>query len=151
VPWVYATDMTIPTDNQLAALSAAFDLFTRRYKLAEALGPAKPLNELDKQVLFYVAQNGGCGPTDVARFLGVATTTISSATNRLAKEGLLVRKRPEQDRRAVALQLSDSGSDRAETLRLGYRELCMRMLEPLSGAERETFITLIQKIVPNES
>jgi DNA-binding MarR family transcriptional regulator len=151
MPSVYASDMTMPTDDQLAALGAAFDVFTRRYKLAEALGPVKPLNELDKQVLFYVAQNGGCGPTDVARFLGVASTTISSATDRLAKAGLLIRERPEQDRRAVALQLSGAGRVRVETLHLAYRDLCMRMLEPLGGAERDTFITLIQKIVHNET
>lgn len=142
--------MTRPTDDQLAALGAAFDVFTRRYKLAEALGPVKPLNEVDKQLLFYVARNAGCGPTDVARFLGVANTTISSATDRLVKGGLLERERPEQDRRAVALRLTAQGRARVATLQEAYRDLSLRMLGPLTGPERSRFIELIEKITHNE-
>jgi predicted transcriptional regulator len=97
--------MTKPTSKQLAALGAAFEAFARRYKLAEALSSEKPLNELDKQALFYVADHPGCGPSDIARFLTVPNTTISSATDRLVARGLLKRKRPPDDRRAVALHL----------------------------------------------
>ncbi|MFZ3485140.1 MarR family winged helix-turn-helix transcriptional regulator [Sphingomonas sp. 3-13AW] len=143
--------MTTPTVDQLAALGAAFDVFTRRYKLAEALGPVKPLNEVDKQVLFYVAQNDGCGPTDVARFLGVANTTISSATDRLAKAGLLKRERPEQDRRAVALRLTPQGQARVNALQSAYHAMYLRMLEPLTTDEQHAFIALIEKIVRDEA
>jgi DNA-binding MarR family transcriptional regulator len=97
--------MTTPTDDQLAKLGAAFDTFARRYKLADALSSEKPLNELDKQTLLYVAEHPEYGPTDVARFLAVPSTTISSATDRLFKRGLLERHRLEGDRRAVALRL----------------------------------------------
>jgi hypothetical protein len=40
--------MTMPTDEEVTALTEALDLFTRRYK---------PLNELNKRVLFYVARH----------------------------------------------------------------------------------------------
>jgi len=103
----YVPLMTKPTDSQLATLGAAFETFTRRYKLAEAISAEKPLNEIDKQTLFYVAQHPACGPSDVARFLGTANTTISSATDRMVKRGYLKRERVEDDRRAVALRLSD--------------------------------------------
>lgn len=143
--------MTMPTDDELAALGEAFDLFTRRYKLAEALGPEKPLNELDKQVLFFVARNSSCGPTDVARFLGIANTTISSATDRLAKRGLLERHRPEADRRSVALRLTASGQKRVDTLAGMYGELHRRMLQPLTAPERRQLIAMMQKIISDDS
>jgi DNA-binding MarR family transcriptional regulator len=143
--------MSQPTDAELAALAAAFDVFTRRYKLAEALGPDKPLNELDKLVLFFVADHPGCGPTDAARFLNVAATTVSSATDRLAKRGLIDRRRPEEDRRAVALHLSPAGSARVEALRATYRSFHLRMLEPLSPDERSTFVGMLHKIVSDDS
>lgn len=137
----------MPTDEELAALGESMDLFTRRYKLAEALGPEKPLNEIDKQVLFYVARQPGCGPSDVARFLGVANTTISSATDRLAKRHLIERHRPETDRRAVALRLTLSGQQRVDRMSAMYRALYRRMLEPLSEAERRQLIATMAKII----
>jgi DNA-binding MarR family transcriptional regulator len=139
--------MTTPTDDQLANLGAAFETFARRYKLLDALGSEPPLNELDKQTLLYVAGHSDCGPSDAARFLAVPNTTISSSTDRLVKRGLLERHRPEEDRRAVALRLSTKGKARADAILAAYRDLCRRMLEPLSLAERETFIQMIVKIV----
>ncbi|WP_336971074.1 MarR family winged helix-turn-helix transcriptional regulator [Sphingobium aromaticiconvertens] len=143
----YAADMTKPTDDQLATLGAAFETFTRRYKLAEAIGAERPLNEVDKQTLFYVAQNPACGPSDVARFLGTANTTISSATDRLVKRGFLKRAGVESDRRAVALQLSEEGQSYVAVQLKLYRDMYRLMLERLLPAERDQFIAMITKIV----
>jgi DNA-binding MarR family transcriptional regulator len=143
--------MTKPTDEELAALGEALDLFTRRYKLAEALAPEKPLNELDKQVLFYVAKHPDCGPTDAARFLGVANTTISSATDRLAKRDLIERHRPEADRRSVALRLTNSGQHRVDTMAAMYGELHRHMLEPLTVGERRQLIAMMARIIYHDS
>jgi DNA-binding MarR family transcriptional regulator len=143
--------MTMPTNEELAALGEAFDLFTRRYKLAEALSPEKPLNELDKQVLFYVAKHPNCGPTDAARFIGVANTTVSSATDRLVKRDLLERHRPEADRRSVGLRLTTTGENRVAMMSAMYGELHRRMLQPLSVAERQQLIAMMSKITSNDS
>jgi len=146
----YRVFMKTPTDDELASLGAAFEAFARRYKLLDAVGSEPQLNELDKQTLLYVAQHPGCGPTDVARFLGVPNTTISSSTDRLVKRGLLERHRPEGDRRAVALRLSAGGKVRADAIAAAYRDLYRRMLDPLSPAERKTLIRMMGKIVQNE-
>lgn len=139
--------MTTPSDAELAALSEVFDLFTRRYKLAEALGAERPLNELDKQVLVYVARHDGCGPTDISRFLGVPTTTISSSSDRLAKRDLIERDRPAHDRRAVSLRLTPAGRARVGSLQQSYGELHRRMLAPLTVAERRQLIAMMTKIL----
>lgn len=146
----YAIAMTKPTDDQLASLGAAFETFTRRYKLAEAIGPDKPLNELDRQTLFYVADHPACGPTDVARFLGTANSTISSATDRLVKRGLLKRARVEQDRRAVALDLTDDGHSYVTVQRKTNLDMRRLMLERLTPEQRDQFIALITQIVNDE-
>lgn len=142
--------MTKPTHDQLATLGAAFETFARRYKLADAIRSEKPLNEVDKQVLLYVAENPACGPTDVARFLAVPNTTISSATDRLVKRGLLERGRVESNRRAVALRLSHAGTDYAAAQMQAHREMYRLMLERLSPAEQDQFIAMITKIVYHE-
>ncbi|WP_085810795.1 MarR family winged helix-turn-helix transcriptional regulator [Sphingomonas sp. TZW2008] len=143
--------MTMPTDEELAALGAAFELFARRHKLAEALGPERPLNELDKQILSYVARSDGCGPSDVARFLGVANTTVSSATDRLVKRDLLRRQRPEADRRAVALHLTPAGESRVAALQAMYGELYRRLLAPLDPAERRQLIAMMAKVANDDA
>lgn len=142
--------MSDPTEDQLASLGTAFETFARRYKLADALRSELPLAELDKAVLLYVADHAGCGPTDVARFLAVPTTTLSSATDRLAKRGFLKRERIEADRRAVALTLSEAGAAYAKTQLDAYRRMYMMMLSRLSPDERDQFIAMISKIVYND-
>jgi DNA-binding MarR family transcriptional regulator len=142
--------MTMPTDDQLATLGAALDAFSRRFKLADSLSSEKPLNELDKQTLLYVGNHPGCGPSDIARFLTVANTTMSSATDRLVERGLLTRNRPADDRRAVALQLSEEGQRLVDAFTAAHREIYRRMLEPLSPAERDSFIGMITKIASHE-
>jgi DNA-binding MarR family transcriptional regulator len=142
--------MNDPTDEQMTKIGAAFDAFTRRHKLADAGGAERPLNELDKQVLLFVGDNPGCGPSDVARFLAVPNTTISSATDRLVKRGLLDRDRIEKDRRAISLRLSKDGEETAVALRQVHQDLYRMMLQRLSPAEREQFIKIITKIVYSE-
>lgn len=146
----YVGSMSDPTEDQLAALGTAFETFARRHKLADALRSERPLAELDKAVLLYVAEHAGCGPTDVARFLAVPTTTLSSATDRLVKRGFLKRERIEADRRAVALTLSESGAIYAQAQVEAYRKMHMLMLSRLSPDERDQFIAMITKIVYND-
>ncbi|RVU15162.1 MarR family winged helix-turn-helix transcriptional regulator [Methylobacterium oryzihabitans] len=142
--------MTTPTADQIATLGAAFQAFVRRYKLADAGRSERPLNELDVQTLLYVAQNPDCGPTDIARYLGLAVTTISSATDRLAKRGLLERHRIEGDRRAVALRLSEDGAARAAAQSNAYDALNRTMLARLAPDERDAFIRMVAKIACHE-
>uniref|UniRef100_UPI0035CADA4B MarR family winged helix-turn-helix transcriptional regulator n=1 Tax=uncultured Sphingomonas sp. TaxID=158754 RepID=UPI0035CADA4B len=139
--------MSDPTDEQMTKAGAAFDAFTRRHKLADVSGLERPLNELDKQVLQFIADHPGCGPSDVARFLSVPSTTISSATDRLVKRALLERDRIEGDRRAIALRLSAQGQATVAALHDVHQGLLRMMLQRLSAGEREQFITLITKIV----
>lgn len=146
----YCIAMTMPTDKQIADLAAALDVFGRRFKLTDAAS-GKPLAEIDKQILLYVEQHPACGPTDVARFLGVPTTTISSATDRLAKRALLARERPEDNRRAVALRLTDAGETYVAATRKAYLEMFRSMLERLSPEERDSLVAMMAKIASNDS
>lgn len=143
--------MTTPTDAQLAALGAAFDAFARRFKLAEACGGEQPLNEIDKQTLFYVASHGDCGPTDIARYLNVAGTTLTSATDRLVKRGLLARERVAGDRRAVALRLTEAGQAKVRDLEATYHQMYRQFLDPLTPSEQDTLIQILTKVVQNDN
>src|ERR1700753_4090492 len=96
--------MTEPTKEQVEQLTRAFERFTRRFKVAEAAAAGdNELNALDSQALLFVGDHPGCGIGDVARYLKVALTTMSSAIDRLVRKDLVARGRPEGERRSAAL------------------------------------------------
>jgi DNA-binding MarR family transcriptional regulator len=146
----YAAFMTMPTPDQISTLRDAFEAFTRRHKLVDAQGAAKTFNEVDNQTLLYVNRHPGCGPGDVARFLNVPATTISSACDRLVRRQLLSRHRPDADRRAVALALTPEGEAHVASYLKAHDDILRHMLESLSTGERDTFIGLISKIAFDE-
>lgn len=141
--------MTDPTHDQVAALMASLETFTRRYKVKD-LGSEKPLTELDTQTLFYLRAHPDCGPSDVARHFDVAMTTISSATDRLAKRQLIERHRPEGDRRAVALRLTSAGETYVAAQEQAYHNMFRSMLGKLTNDERDSFIRIMAKIAHSD-
>jgi len=144
--------MPEPTKDQVEQLTRAFERFTRKFKVAEAAAAAdNALNPLDAQTLVFIAENPGCGMSDVARYLKVAMTTMSSAVDRLVKKGLVERKRPEDNRRAVALTASDKGRQAVADHVAGYREACRTMLRALEKPEQTELIRLTEKIAGNET
>lgn len=142
--------MDEPLDDQVAELAGALEKLARRFKLTDAVQGGRPMAEIDKHILLHVAEHPGCGPSDVARSFGVPLTTVSSATDRLAKRGLLQRLRPSTDRRAVELELTASGQAHAEALRQAHHAMFRAMLERLSKRERALFVDLARKMSIND-
>jgi DNA-binding MarR family transcriptional regulator len=144
--------MTEPTLEQVEQLTRAFERFTRRFKVAEASAAAdNALNALDAETLVFVGDNPGCGMGDVARYLKVALTTMSSAIDRLVKKALVERRRPQDDRRAVALTTTDKGRQVVEDHVAGYRNACRTMLLRLDPLEQAELIRLTEKIADHET
>jgi DNA-binding MarR family transcriptional regulator len=144
--------MTEPTKEQVEQLTRAFERFTRRFKVAEAAAAAdNALNALDAQTLVFVGENPGCGMGDVARYLSVAMTTMSSAVDRLVRKALIERRRPEDDRRSVALTATGKGRQAIEDHVAAYREACRMMLRSLDPQEQGELIRLTEKIADSET
>lgn len=144
--------MPEPTLEQVEQLTRAFERFTRKFKVAEAVAAAdNALNALDAQTLVFIAEHPGCGMGDVARYLNVAMTTMSSAVDRLVKKDLIDRRRPEDNRRAVALSANQKGRQVVDDHIEGYREACRTMLRALDLSEQGELIRLTEKIADNET
>lgn len=99
----------------------------------------------------FVCDNPGCGVGDVARYLNVAMTTMSSAIDRLVKKALVERRRPEDNRRAVALTATDQGRQVVQDHVAGFREACRMMLRSLEPREQSELIRLSEKIADHET
>ncbi len=94
----------------------------------------------DMQSLRYIAHNPGCPSGTVAQFLGVVPTTMTSIVDRLVNRGLVIRERPADDRRTVALRLSDEGEKIFRQLEAEELAASQRMLDVLEPDEREAFV-----------
>lgn len=143
--------MNTPLNSQATTLRTAIDSLMRRFKIAESeVSDSKPLNQIDMQVMLFVSTHPACGPSDVARYLRVAPTTISSATDRLTRRNFLQRDRLDKDRRSIALGLTGEGATYVSELIEVQTAHCRMMLEGLSQSDQDVFIKLISKIAQNE-
>jgi len=144
--------MTEPTQEQVEQLTRAFERFTRKFKVAEAAAAAdNALNALDAQALVFVGDNPGCGTGDVARYLNVAMTTMSSAIDRLVRKDLISRRPHQDDRRSVALTATGKGRQAIEDQMAAYREACRAMQRSLDPQEQRELIRLSEKIAESQT
>lgn len=100
----------------------------------------------DIQTMRFISEHPGSMSNAVARFLGVVPTTMSSIVDRLVKRGFVSRVRPEENRRAVALHLTEAGADVFAKLAAEELESSERMLSFLNDAQREEFVACAIKI-----
>lgn len=137
-------------DDNLHKLHDAVTAIMRALKIAEtnvhvahrelAFVPA------DIQTLRYVAANPGSKLSDLADHLGVVPTTASSIVDRLVERGFVHRDRPETNRRAIALALTDDGKHAFSRIEHEELSIMKTMLDALPAPDRTPFVTSMARI-----
>jgi DNA-binding MarR family transcriptional regulator len=82
----------------------------------------------------------------IAQTLSAPMTTVSSALDRLERQGLIERRRIDRDRRVVRIEFTGRGRRLANRLREAHIENCRLMLSRLDGGDREDFLRLAAQI-----
>jgi DNA-binding MarR family transcriptional regulator len=82
----------------------------------------------------------------IALTLFAPISTISSALDRLERQGLIERRRAPDDRRVVRIELTARGRRLAHRLHSAHVENCRVMLAQLKAAERDEFIRMAGEI-----
>ncbi len=100
----------------------------------------------DMQTLRFIAHHPGCMSVAVAHHLGVVPTTATSVVDRLVKRGFVDRVRPEENRRSVALHLTEAGRDAFGRIDAEELASSQAMLDVLPAEEREPFVTAMALI-----
>jgi DNA-binding MarR family transcriptional regulator len=72
------------------------------------------------------------GPTDVARWIGRRTNSVSMEVDRMVKAGLLRRVRGRGDRRMLRLIITSKGENALKRATLAGWEFIRKILSPLS-------------------
>lgn len=101
---------------------------------------------VDIQSLRFIGEYPDCRLADLASFLGVVATTASSVVDRLVDRGFVVRRRPETDRRSLALSLTEDGKDAFARIEAEERATMKLMLDALPEGERDTFVRHMSQI-----
>jgi DNA-binding MarR family transcriptional regulator len=84
--------------------------------------------------------------TDVARWMGRRTNSVSMIIDRMVKAGLVRRVRDRSDRRTVHLIITSKGENRLEPATRAGWEFIQKIVLPLSDEDRHTAARLLEMI-----
>jgi DNA-binding MarR family transcriptional regulator len=105
------------------------------------------LTPIQYAALEAIYENPGIDQARVAEMIGYDRATIGGVIERLEKKGWLRRLVSEQDRRARELSLTTKGNKIRAALEPIVEDLQKDILQPLSEADRKTFIHLARQVV----
>jgi DNA-binding MarR family transcriptional regulator len=98
-------------------------------------------------VLMTVAQNEGVSQTGIVDATGIDRSTLADVVRRLAKRGLLQRRRTREDARTYAVKLTDEGRRILRSAEPLAKRVDVRVLNTLPSGRREEFIASLVSIV----
>ncbi|MGJ7035216.1 MarR family winged helix-turn-helix transcriptional regulator [Anoxybacillus eryuanensis] len=97
-------------------------------------------------VLRYIYKRGVCTSTELADVFAVNKSAITAMTNRLVEKGMIARGKDEDDRRIIALSLTERGKEWLVETEQKIYELVETMMTKLSHEEIEQFIQTYEKL-----
>lgn len=99
------------------------------------------------RVLFVLWHAGPAEAKRVAELSGMSRAAVSALVNTLERVGLVSRRQAEHDRRAVQLSLTPAGHEAISGAFLAHNRREQAWAATLTGAERETLIALLGKLM----
>lgn len=119
---------------QVAYPQIYFACHTRHIRRAST---AVRLSAADSTLLAHLDEERATRPTDLAKHLGLANSTLSAAISRLARLGYVALDRAARDGRVVDLRLTAKGASAMQASSVLDAPLVSRMLACLSSLERK--------------
>ncbi len=138
-----------PLDRKAADLRVVVQDILKQFQSVNAAAANGPHVELNMQELRVVEFLGAEGPRmmrELAEHLTVAVNSVTSIADGLERKGLVRRRRSDEDRRVVRVELTDEGREMYQSVTDVNMRLFRSMLGALSEAEQETFLVLFRKI-----
>ncbi len=96
------------------------------------------------------AEQNSTRMSDIALDLGVTARTITTMVDALEREGLLERVPDPHDRRAISLELTDLGAERAPRFQTALDEISAAVVAPLSGSDQHALHDLLTRLIERD-
>ena len=125
-------------------------LLHRAEQLADQLFQANAIGFITPRqlaVLIAVSESEGSNLNCVIERTGIDRSTTSELVGRMARRGLLHKRRSRQDTRAVVLTLTDAGRQLLSAAEPVSPNIDAALLEVLPPARREAFLKALRAIV----
>ncbi|HEY0718245.1 MAG TPA: MarR family transcriptional regulator, partial [Streptosporangiaceae bacterium] len=107
------------------------------------------VHEGQQFILRRLWADDGQTPGEIAKALGLATSTVTRAATRMEAAGLLRREPHENDRRLVRLRLTGRGQELQQIIDQEMDQLTERALSSFGPVERAQVVTALQTIRRN--
>jgi DNA-binding MarR family transcriptional regulator len=98
-------------------------------------------------LLLTVAQRPGISQIDLVARTGIDRSTVADTVRRLARRGLLRRRRTRRDARANALHVTAAGARLLAEVAPAVTRAQARILAPIAAGERRTLVRLLRQLV----
>jgi DNA-binding MarR family transcriptional regulator len=98
-------------------------------------------------MLFWLWLHGPLEPRQLAVASSASRASVSSALNTLERNGFVVRRRDEGDRRLVKVALTEKGSERLAEAYGAANRREQELVSALSAEERRTLAELLGRIL----
>ena len=116
--------------------------------IAREIAPYELL-PIDVHILTICRDKEECTATELARLLPVEAARISRLVNGLVERGLVVRRRPRNDRRVVLLRLSPEGEELAAEVSRRMQELYAGLTQGITERELQVFAAAAFRVIGN--
>ncbi len=126
-------------------------LIRRAHQIAVAIFmeecAAQNVTPVQYACLSAIARQPGVDATRLASTVAFDRSTLGNVLERLEAKGWVDRRPSSEDRRVKLLYISPAGEKLLEAIEPAVRATQKRVLEPLSPADRKTFLRLIADMV----
>ena len=102
------------------------------------------VSAVEARSLLWLARHEDCLMSEFAKGVDVPLSTATRIVGRLVRKGLVVRIRPEDDRRVVRVGLSKVGKSMERRTREFGAAALLRMTSRLSVQQQETLVELLR-------
>jgi DNA-binding MarR family transcriptional regulator len=109
-------------------------------------GEFSDLSVREMHVIESIGKKDQSMMSEVAQDLGITVGTLTTAINKLIKKGYVIRKRIEEDRRVVMVQLTDKGIAAKENHKGFHNEMISSMMLNHTEEEKEILTHSLEKL-----
>lgn len=107
---------------------------------------AEGITQTQFYVLLYLSKHGGCKVSDLAKWMEVKPSAMTTIIDRLVQNDFVVREHDAADRRIVRIDLTPNGKQRLDGIKNKRRAIFKRDLSHLTEDELRTFTEIFEKI-----
>ena len=132
----------------LAELRAAFSELMGAERRFRGRGPARPgeLSNAQIRAIWDLKHGEQCTSGAIAKRAELSPASVTAMLDQLEKEGMVTRRRSEQDRRQVIVTLTDAGHAALEAKRASWEGHWLRGLAEHSQEELDTAVRVIRSM-----